>query len=47
VWLVAFPLKGYPGIVWERPKSRKRRRDVDHLELLDRRIPSARARIVW
>ena len=40
------PLKGYPGIVWERPKSRKRPRDVDHFELLDRRISSARARIV-
>ena len=23
------PLKGYPGIVWERPKSRRHRRDVD------------------
>ena len=23
------PLKGYPGIVWERPKSRRHQRDVD------------------
>lgn len=23
------PLKGYPGVVWERPKSRKRRPDYD------------------
>lgn len=37
------PLKGYPGIVWERPKSRRRPRDVDHFEFLDRRISSARA----
>ena len=37
------PLKGYPGIVWERSKSRKRPRDVDHFELLDRRITSALA----
>jgi hypothetical protein len=40
------PLKGYPGIVWERPKARKRPRDVEHFELLDRRIASARAGIV-
>ena len=40
------PLKGYPDIVWERPKSRKRQPDVGHLELLDRRAPSALARIV-
>ena len=40
------PLKGYPGIVWERPKSRKRPRDVDHFQILDPRISSARARIV-
>ena len=26
------PLKGYPGIVWEPPKSRKRLRDLDDLE---------------
>jgi hypothetical protein len=37
------PLKGYPGIVWERSKSRKRPRDVDHFEILDRRITSALA----
>ena len=40
------PLKGYPGIVWERPKSRKRPRDVDHPGLLDPRVPSPLARIV-
>ena len=39
------PLKGYPGIFWERPKSRKRPRDIDRFELLDRRISSAGARI--
>ena len=27
------PLKGYPGIVWERPKSRNRPREVYHSEL--------------
>jgi hypothetical protein len=40
------PLKGYPGIVWERPKSRRRPHDVDDLEFLDRRVLSARAHIV-
>ena len=40
------PLTGYPGIVWERPKSRRRPRDVDDLDVLDRRVASARARIV-
>ena len=40
------PLKGYPGVVWERPKSRGRRRDVDGHEFLDQRVPSARARPV-
>jgi hypothetical protein len=40
------PLKGYPDIVWERPKSRRRPRDFDELELLDRHVPSVRARIV-
>ena len=40
------PLKGYPGIVWERPKSRRRPRDVDNVEFLDRRVRSARTRIV-
>ena len=39
------PLKGYPGIFWERPKSRKRPRDVNRFELLDRRISSAGTRI--
>jgi hypothetical protein len=39
------PLKGYPGIVWERPKSRRRPRDVDDREFLDRRVPSALTRI--
>ncbi len=36
------PLKGYPGVVWERPKSRKRPRIVGLFELFNRRIPSAR-----
>jgi hypothetical protein len=40
------PLKGYPGIVWERPKSRRRPRDIDNFEVLDRCVLSARARIV-
>jgi hypothetical protein len=40
------PLKGYPGIVWERPKSRRRLRDVDNVDFLDPRAPSARAHIV-
>ena len=35
------PLKGYPGVVWERPKSRKRPRDVVFLQLLERRTRSA------
>jgi len=26
------PLKGYPGVVWERPKSRQRPRDISDLE---------------
>jgi hypothetical protein len=39
------PLKGYPGVVWERPKSRRRPRDFDDPEFLDRRVPSARTRI--
>jgi hypothetical protein len=39
------PLKGYPGIVWERPKSRRRPREVDNVEFLDRRVPSERAHI--
>ncbi len=40
------PLKGYPGIVWERPKSRKHLRGLDGLGLLDPRVPSANASIV-
>ncbi len=32
------PLKGYPGIFWERPKSRKRPRDLESIEFLARRI---------
>jgi hypothetical protein len=40
------PLKGYPGTVWERPKSRRRQGDVDDHEFRDRRVRSARARIV-
>jgi hypothetical protein len=39
------PLKRYPGVVWERPRSRRRPRDVDDLEVLDGRVPSARTRI--
>jgi hypothetical protein len=34
------PLKGYPNVLWERPKSRKRPRDIDRLQLLERDIPS-------
>jgi hypothetical protein len=34
------PLKGYPGVVWERPKSRRRPRDADGLEFLDLGGPS-------
>jgi len=40
------PLKGYPGIVWERPKSRRRPRSVYDVEFLDRRVSSAPAPIV-
>ena len=40
------PLKDYPSIVWERPKSRGRLRNIDDLQFPDRRVPSARARIV-
>ena len=39
------PLKGYPGVVWERPKSRRRPRDVDDREFLVRCVPSAPTRI--
>ena len=28
------PLKGYPGIVWERPKSRRRPHIIDNIEFL-------------
>jgi hypothetical protein len=30
------PLKGYPGIVWERPKSRRRSHELDDRQLLER-----------
>jgi hypothetical protein len=40
------PLKGYPGIVWERPKSRRRPRNIDGVEFLDQGIRSTRTRIV-
>jgi hypothetical protein len=40
------PLKGYPDVVWERPKPRRRRRDVYDVAFLDRRVPSARGHIV-
>src|ERR1700731_2773060 len=40
------PLKGYSDIVWERPKSRKGPREVEHPEPFNRRIQSARAQIV-
>jgi hypothetical protein len=39
------PLKGYPGIVRERPKSRRRPRHID-VEFAGRRVPPARNRIV-
>ena len=41
------PVKGYPGVVWECPKSRRRPREIDDPEFPDRRVPSARAYIVW
>jgi hypothetical protein len=40
------PLRGLSRIVWEPPKSGRRPRDVDGLEFLDQRVPSAHARIV-
>jgi hypothetical protein len=40
------PLEGYPRIVWERPKSRRRPREVDDVQFLDRRVLSARTHIV-
>ena len=39
------PLKGYPGVVWERPKSRKRPREFDQLGL-DRGARLARRLVV-
>jgi hypothetical protein len=39
------PLKGYPEVVWERPKSRRRPRDLYDVEILDRRAPSARLHV--
>ena len=32
------PLKGYPGVVWERPKSRRRPRDAEVAEFLERHL---------
>jgi hypothetical protein len=32
------PLKGYPGIVWERPKSRRRPRDAEVAGFLERHL---------
>jgi hypothetical protein len=29
------PLKGYPGVVWERPKPRRRPRDVERVSIFD------------
>jgi hypothetical protein len=40
------PLKGYQGIVWERPKSRRRPRHVDDAAFLDQRVPSTRSHLV-
>jgi len=40
------PLKRYPGVVWERPKSHRRPRDAGDLEFLDQRVPPARTGIV-
>jgi len=40
------PLKGYPGVVWERPKSRRRPRGVHDAAFLGRRVPTAHAYIV-
>jgi hypothetical protein len=31
-------LKGYPGVVWERPKSRRRKRDAEVEEFLERHL---------
>ena len=40
------PSRAIPVSSGNRPKSRRRPRDVDDLEFLDRRVPSARARMV-
>ena len=32
------PLKGYPGVVWERPKSRRRRRAAEVEEFFERHL---------
>ena len=34
------PLKGYPGVVWVRPKSRRRPRELDDFSLLDHPGPT-------
>src|SRR5258707_6095024 len=34
------PLKGYPGVVWERPKARRRKRDAEVEEFLERHLRS-------
>ena len=39
------PLKGYPGVVWERPKPRKRPREVNNPEASDRNLLTALARL--
>ena len=39
------PLKGYPGIVWESPKSRRRPRELNNFDFLYSRVPP-RAHIV-
>lgn len=41
------PLKGYPGIVWEHPKSRRRPRDLGDVEILHQRIAPARPHTLW
>jgi hypothetical protein len=40
------PVKGYPDIAWERPKSHKCPREVDPPELFKRHIRAARDQIV-
>ena len=39
------PLKGYPGVVWERPKSRKRPLDEPLATAPDRRVTSSLTRL--